>query len=107
MSNASFPVFLYISMMPVASVLALDLCWLERRKICLLVLGLLLLVLYCMTFSKSVFDFSKTTTITISQAYHLASQGLTSVDNVQGEREMERERHRAEERTGAAQLRRL
>jgi len=36
--------------------------------------------------SKSVLDFSKTRTITVSQAYHLASQSLASVDSVQEER---------------------
>lgn len=66
----------------------LDLCRLEGRKICLLVLGLLLGLLLFSTawLSKLVLDFSKTRTITVSQAYHLASQSLASVDSVQEER---------------------
>lgn len=95
----------YISAMPVAPVdLLLIYVGLKRRRICLLILSLFLLIIYYVTFSKSVFDFSKSRTIIIRQEHHLASQALACGGDMEGERE---ERREAAERTRAALLSRL
>ena len=76
-SNACVPVFLYTNTMPVAPVDSLLIyAGLKGRRICLLVLGLILLIIYCTTLSKAVFDFSKTRAMTVNQEYHLASRKL-------------------------------
>lgn len=49
---------------------------LKGRRIHPLVLGLILLIIYCTTLSKAVFDFSKTRAMAVNQDYHLASQEL-------------------------------
>lgn len=64
-----------ISAMPVAPVdLLLIYVGLKGRRIYLLILSLFLLIIYYVTFSKSVFDFSKSRTIIIRQEHHLTSQ---------------------------------
>lgn len=83
------PVFLQINTMPVAPVDSLSIyIGLKAGRICLPVLGLILLIIYCTTLSKAVFDFSQTGAMTDHQEYHLASLELRRY-LVEGKREME------------------
>lgn len=59
--------------MPAAPV---DSLGLKGRRIRLLVLGLILLIIYCAALSNAVFDFSKTRAATVKKEYHPASQEL-------------------------------
>lgn len=94
-SNIWVSVFLYINTMPVAPVDSLLIYTsLKRRRVCLLVLGLIVLITYCTTLSKAVFDFSNTSAMTsqpgispgLSKAENLACGGGTQGKQGDGER---------------------
>lgn len=77
MSNIYVSVFLYVNTMPVDPVDSLLIYVdLKGRRICPLVLGRILLIVYDTTLSKAVFDFCETRALTVSHGYPLASQEL-------------------------------
>lgn len=66
--------------MPVAPVDSLLIYMsLKRRRVCLLVLGLIVLITYCTTLSKAVFDFSNTSAMTSQPGI---SPGLSKAENL-------------------------